>query len=45
VGARLVEILPISLADKQACLVMEDPIARLAALSPLIRRPEDPSDA
>jgi hypothetical protein len=25
--------------------VMEDPIARLAALSPLIRRPEDPSDA
>jgi Lon protease-like protein len=45
VGARLVEIMPISLADKQACLVMDDPIARLAALSPLIRRPEDPSDA
>jgi hypothetical protein len=25
--------------------VMDDPIARLATLSPLIRRPEDPSDA
>jgi hypothetical protein len=24
---------------------MDDPIARLATLSPLIRRPEDPSDA
>lgn len=45
VGARLVEILPISLADKQVCLEMDDPLERLAALSPLIRRPEDPSDA
>lgn len=45
VGARLVEILPMSLADKQICLEMDDPIDRLAAVSPLIRRPEDPSDA
>lgn len=41
VGARLVEILPIGLADKQACLEMEDPLERLAVLSPLIRRADD----
>lgn len=46
VGARLVEILPIGLADKQACLEMDDPLERLAVLSPLIRRAEDgPQDA
>ena len=45
VGGRLVEILPIALGDKQACLEMDDPLERLAAVSPLIRRPEDPSDA
>lgn len=46
VGARLVEILPIGLADKQACLEMDDPIERLDVLSPLIRRPEtDDQDA
>jgi hypothetical protein len=38
VGSRLVEILPISLADKQACLELLDPLRRLALLSPLIRR-------
>jgi uncharacterized protein len=41
VGARLVEILPISLGDKQACLEMMDPLDRLARLSPLIRREEE----
>lgn len=41
VGCRLVEILPISLADKQACLELDDPIARLERLSPLIKRAED----
>ena len=45
VGGRLVEILPIALGDKQACLEMDDPLERLAVVSPLIRRPEDPSDA
>ena len=45
VGGRLVEILPIALGDKQACLEMDDPLERLAAVSPLSRRPEDPSDA
>lgn len=41
VGSRLVEILPISLGDKQACLELDDPIARLERLSPLIRRTAD----
>lgn len=41
VGSRLVEILPISLGDKQACLEMNDPLQRLARLSPLIRRDEE----
>jgi Lon protease-like protein len=46
VGARLVEILPIGLGDKQSFLEMEDPLERLALLSPLIRRAEDgPQDA
>jgi Lon protease-like protein len=40
VGARLVEILPISLGDKQTCLEMQDPLQRLARISPLIRRDE-----
>ena len=38
VGARLVEILPLSLSDKQACLEMDDPLARLQRVAPLIRR-------
>ena len=38
VGSRLVEILPISLADKQVCLELLDPLRRLSLLSPLIRR-------
>jgi Lon protease-like protein len=41
VGSRLVEILPISLGDKQVCLEMDDPLQRLARLSPLIRREQD----
>ncbi|MCC6172408.1 MAG: LON peptidase substrate-binding domain-containing protein [Gammaproteobacteria bacterium] len=40
VGSRLVEILPISLGDKQACLEMQDPVQRLARVAPLIRRDE-----
>jgi Lon protease-like protein len=35
VGHRLGEILPIPLADKQSCLELDDPIARLDMLSPL----------
>lgn len=41
VGARLVEILPISLSDKQFCLELDDPLARLALLAPLVRRVEE----
>jgi uncharacterized protein len=38
VGYRLAEILPLSLLDKQHCLELDDPLARLARLSPLIQR-------
>jgi Lon protease-like protein len=41
VGYRLAEILPISLSDKQYCLELDDPIARLERLNPLIRRTEE----
>ena len=37
VSSRLAEILPISLSDKQECLEMDDPLARLERLSPFIR--------
>jgi Lon protease-like protein len=40
VGYRLAEILPLSLSDKQHCLELDDPLARLARLSPLIQRVE-----
>jgi Lon protease-like protein len=40
VGYRLAEILPLSLSDKQYCLELADPAARLARLSPLIQRAE-----
>jgi len=40
VGCRLAEILPLSLSDKQFCLELDDPVARLARLSPLIQRGE-----
>ena len=38
VGFRLAETLPISLAEKQYCLELNDPLARLSRLSPLIRK-------
>jgi Lon protease-like protein len=38
VGYRLAEILPLSLSDKQYCLELNEPLARLARLSPLIQR-------
>jgi uncharacterized protein len=41
VGCRLAEILPMSLAEKQYCLELDDPVARLARLNPLIRRSEE----
>jgi Lon protease-like protein len=41
VSARLAEILPINLAEKQYCLELDDPVERLARLSPFIRRVED----
>ena len=37
VGSRLAEILPISLGDRQDCLELDDPLARLERLSPFIR--------
>jgi hypothetical protein len=40
VGYRLAEILPLSLSDKQYCLELDDPLARLARLNPLIQRAE-----
>jgi uncharacterized protein len=41
VGWRLAEILPIALTEKQYCLELDDPVARLARLNPLIRKTED----
>jgi Lon protease-like protein len=41
VGCRLAEILPISLSEKQHCLELDDPVARLARLNPLIRRSDE----
>ena len=41
VSSRLAEILPISLSDKQECLELDDPIARLERLAPFIRPVED----
>ncbi|HVY82623.1 MAG TPA: LON peptidase substrate-binding domain-containing protein [Steroidobacteraceae bacterium] len=41
VSARLAEILPIHLAEKQLCLELADPLARLARLAPFIRRAEE----
>jgi Lon protease-like protein len=41
VGCRLAEILPISLSEKQYCLELDDPLMRLARLSPLIRKAEE----
>jgi Lon protease-like protein len=41
VSSRLAEILPISLSDKQECLELDDPLARLERLSPFIRPAED----
>jgi Lon protease-like protein len=41
VGARLAEILPLSLGDKQALLELDDATARLARIAPLIRRSDD----
>ena len=38
VGYRLAELLPVSLSDKQQWLELDDPLARLALIDPLIRR-------
>jgi Lon protease-like protein len=40
VGYRLSEVLPLSLADKQLLLEMDDPLARLASFAPVIRKPD-----
>lgn len=42
VGARLAELLPLSLEDKQALLEMDDPVARLERIAPLVRRDDAP---
>lgn len=41
VGLRLAEILPIGLAQKQACLELHDPIERIQRLNQLIRRVDE----
>lgn len=41
VGYRLAEILPLALQEKQYCLELQDPLARLARLNPLIRKAEE----
>ncbi|MEJ1960111.1 MAG: LON peptidase substrate-binding domain-containing protein [Gammaproteobacteria bacterium] len=41
VSARLAEILPIGLGDKQECLELDDPLARLERLAPFIRPAEE----
>jgi hypothetical protein len=41
VGARLAEILPLSLGDKQGLLECDDAVARLERIAPLIRRTDD----
>ena len=41
VSSRLAEILPISLSDKQECLELDDPLARLERLAPFIRLAEE----
>jgi Lon protease-like protein len=41
VSSRLAEILPLSLGDKQECLELDDPLARLERLAPFIRPAED----
>jgi Lon protease-like protein len=40
IGARLTELLPIELADKQALLELEDPIERLETLLTVVPSPE-----
>jgi Lon protease-like protein len=40
IGARLTELLPIELADKQALLELEDPIERLDTLMSVVPNPE-----
>jgi len=37
VAARLLEILPLGAADKQACLELDDPLVRLQQIAPLIQ--------
>jgi Lon protease-like protein len=39
VGHRLAELLPLPAGDRQALLEMDDPLARLEAIAPRIRRP------
>lgn len=41
IGYRLAELLPLSLPDKQYCLELDDPVARLERLAPLIGERED----
>jgi len=40
VGHRLAEMLPLATPDKQVLLEISDPVERLAALAPVIRKPE-----
>jgi hypothetical protein len=40
IGNRLAEMLPLTLADKQALLELTDPLERLSVLEPTVSRPE-----
>ena len=40
VSSRLVEILPLTLTDKQECLELDDPLARLERIAPFIQTTE-----
>jgi len=41
IGNRLAELLPLSLADKQTLLELQDPLERLAVLEPAVTRSRD----
>ncbi|HPF25676.1 MAG TPA: LON peptidase substrate-binding domain-containing protein [Steroidobacteraceae bacterium] len=41
VGARITELIPLELNDKQALLELNDPLERLQRLAPMIKRPDE----
>ena len=43
VGARITELIPLDLAEKQVLLELNDPIERLQRLAPMIKPPVEPA--